>query len=195
MIRYQELEQYLVQMMNAMIGGSYTDFRFSDDATNRVIIERQNSAPMPDVSTVMTLRVDNYNNWKAQRYGRGTIYFDKFGAEHIAELRSFKCYVNIMSKELGDAFDAARFVIANLQNNRYNDFVWQNGRLLGIENISALKNLSDLENGTWTERMHFELDMTMKEEVIVRDPTVFVKTPATLADVPNSVEIETEFKN
>lgn len=178
-----------------MIGNNYVQYNFSEDPTNRVIIERQNSAPMPDVSTVMTLRIDNYNNWKAQRYGRGTIYYDRYGAEHIGELRAFKCYVNIMSKELGDAFDSARFVIANLQNNRYNDFVWQNGRVIGIENVSTLKNLSDLENGTWTERMHFELDMTLKEEIIVNDPTLFVKTPATLADVPNSVEIETEFKN
>lgn len=195
MIRYKELEQYLVQMMTTMIGNEYINFKFSDDPTNRVIVERQNSAPMPDTATVMTLRVDNYNNWKAQRYGRGTIYYDRYGGEHIGELRSFKCYVNIMSKELGDAFDAARFVIANLQNNRYNEFVWQNGRLLGIENVSSLKNLSDLENGTWTERVYFELDMTMKEEILVNDPTLFVKTPATLADVPNSVEIETEFKN
>lgn len=195
MIRYKELEQYLVRMMVAMIGKEYMQFNFAEDATNRVIVERQNSAPMPEAATIMTLRVDNYNNWRAQRYGRSTIYFDKYGAEHIAELRSFKCYVNIMSKELGDAFDAARFVIANLQNNRYNDFVWQDGRLLGIENISTLKNLSDLENGTWTERVHFELDMALKEEIIINDPTLFVKTPATLAEVPNSVEIKTEFKN
>ena len=195
MVRYKELESYLTDLITFLLGNEAQSFNFSSNPTERVIVERQNVAPMPDVKTVCTLRIDNYDNWRAQRYGHSTVYFDKNGAEHISDLRSFRVYVNVMSKELGDAFDATRFIIANLQNNRYNEFVRQKGRLLGIENISSMRNLSDLENGVWTERIHVELTLTYKDEIVINDPTLFVKTPETLGDLPDSVDIVTELKN
>jgi hypothetical protein len=99
-----------------------------------------------------------------------------------------------MSKKLGDAFDSARFILANLQNNRYNEFVSNNGRMLGIEQISGLKNLSDLENGTWTERVNFEIQMNFIETIVLNDNVAFVRKPEDLSDLPNSVEFETEMK-
>lgn len=194
MASYVELEKYLCNMFNALIGRNYASFEFSEDPSHRVLVERQNSASMPEAKTIVTLRIDNLNNWRSQRYGQGTVYFDENGDEHIYELRTFDVYVNVMSKGLGNAFDAARFIIANLQNNRYNEFVQQSGRLLGLERISTLRNLSDLENGTWTERVHFECKMNYKEEIIVSDTTDFVHRPTDLDDVVNSVDVTTEFK-
>ena len=193
-MQYKELEKYICNMINAMIGSNYDDFSFSAESTERVLVERQRISVMPDAKTIVTLRIDNYNNWRSQRYGRGTAYYDDKGREHIFELRTFDVYVNVMSKELGAAFDAARFIIANLQNNRYNTFVRQSGRLLGLERISTLKNLSDLENGVWTERVHFELRMNFKEDIIVSDTVEFVTKPETLDDLPDSVDITTELK-
>lgn len=194
MIKYRDLEKYLVNLFTFLLGEDAESMGFSTDASERIIIERQNIAPMPDVQTIVTLRVDNYNNWRAQRYGKNHIGYDKHGNEIISELRTFDVYVNIMSKNLGDAFDAMRFIIANLQNNRYNDFVVQSGRMLGIENISTVKNLSDLENGTWTERVHVELRMNFKDTTTLAGKTIFVRTPTDLADLPNSVEITAETK-
>lgn len=191
MIKYRDLEKYICDMYLSLLGKDAQDFGFSEDDTNRVIIERQNGAPMPDATTVLTFRVDSYDNWGSQRYGRSENFIDKFGAEHILELRTFRCCVNVFSKNLGDAFDAARFIIANLQNGRYNTFVEQKGRLLGIENISTLRNLSGLENGTWTERVYFEVKMNFREEIVVNNHTLFVKTPETLGDLAQSVEVKT----
>lgn len=194
MFRYRDLEKYLTKTWVAMLGNNAPEFGFSEVENERVIVERQNGAPLPNANTVLTFRVDNYDNWRAQRYGRGTIGYDRYGNEIICEQRTFKCVVNIMSKNLGDAFDAARFVIANLQNNRYNKFVNENGRAVGIEQISKLKNLSDIENGTWTERVNFEVQMNFLETIVVNDPTLFVKKPNTLGELPESVEIHTETK-
>lgn len=194
MVTYVQLEKYICNLIKYLIGSNYASFNFSSDATHRVLAERQKISVMPDAKTIVTIRIDNYNNWRNQRYGRGTVYYDEKGAEHIYELRTFDVYVNVMSKGLGDAFDAARFIIANLQNNRYNDFVRQSGRLLGLERVSTLKNLSDLENGVWTERAHFQLRMNFKEEIVVRDAVEFVTKPDTLADLPDSVELTTELK-
>lgn len=191
MVRYAELERYIARMWLALLGSQAEEFGFSVNENERIIAERQNGAPLPDSNTVMTFRVDEYNNWRSQRYGRGTITYDRYGGEIIGELRTFKCVVNIMSKKLGDAFDAARFVIANLQNNRYNDFVQKNGRLLGIEQIGKMVNLSDLENGTWTERVNFEVQMNFRETILVNDPTLFVKKPDTPGELPESVDITT----
>lgn len=195
MIRYKEIEKYLCNLFAYLIEPVAEEYNFSTNTTQRVIVERQNIAPMPDVKTIITLRIDNYNSWRSQRYGSNHVSFDAEGNEVISELRTFDVYVNIMSKGLGDAFDSMRFIIANLQNNRYNNFVAQNGRLLGIENISTVKNLSDLENGTWTERVHVELRLNMIDNTVIKSDTIFVKTPKDLADVPNSVEISTEMKN
>lgn len=192
MIRYAELEKYLANMWRSLIGNNAIDFGFSENENERVLVERQNGAPLPDAATILTFRVDNYENWRAQRYGRGTYGYDRYGNEIICELRTFKCVVNIMSKTLGDAFDCSRFIIANLQNNRYNDFVNENGRVVGIEQISKMKNLSDLENGTWTERINFEVQMNFLETILVNDPTLFVKKPDTPGELPNSVEISTQ---
>lgn len=191
---YVNLEKYLCKMFSAMIGGNYERFDFSAEPEHRVLIERQAVSSMPEAKTIATLRIDNLNNWRTQRYGQGTVYFDDKGDEHIYELRTFDVYVNIMSKGLGNAFDAARFIIANLQNNRYNEFVQQSGRLLGLERISTLRNLSDLENGVWTERVHFECRMNYKEEIVVSDATDFVHKPVDIPDVVNSVDVTTEFK-
>ena len=191
---YVTLEKYICNMINALIGSNYALFNFSNEPSHRVLAERQKISVMPDAKTIVTIRIDNYNNWRAQRYGRGTVYYDADGTEHIYELRTFDVYVNVMSKGLGDAFDAARFIIANLQNNRYNDFVRQSGRLLGIERMTTLKNLSNLDNGVWTERAHFELRMNFKEEIIVQDAVEFVTRPDTLDDLPDSVELTTELK-
>ena len=191
MVRYAELERYIARMWLALLGPQAEEFGFSVNENERIIAERQNGAPLPDSNTVMTFRVDEYNNWRSQRYGRGTITYDRYGGEIIGEMRTFKCVVNIMSKKLGDAFDTARFVIANLQNNRYNDFVQKNGRLLGIEQIGKMVNLSDLENGTWTERVNFEVQMNFRETILVNDPTLFVKKPDTPGELPESVDITT----
>lgn len=177
-----------------LLGEQALSMGFSDNENERVLVERQNGAPLPDASTILTFRIDDYDNWRAQRYGRATVGYDKNGNEVISELRTFKCVVNIMSKTLGDAFDSARFVLANLQNNRYNNFVNNNGRLLGIEQIGVMKNLSDLENGTWTERVNFEIQMNFTETLVIDDNTMFVKTPTDLSDLPSSVDFETNVK-
>lgn len=192
MVKYSDLERYIARMWLALLGPQAYELGFAKAENERVIVERQNGAPLPDASTVMTFRVDEYDNWRAQRYGRGTVGYDRYGAEVICELRTFKCVVNIMSKQLGDAFDTARFLIANLQNNRYNEFVQNNGRLLGIEQIGTMANLSDIENGTWTERVNFEVQMNFRETILVNDPTLFVKKADTPGELPESVEIHTK---
>lgn len=189
MILYKDLEKYISNMFVSLLGSQATLFGFADDANIWCLAERQNSSPLPDTSTVLYFRVDNYENWRAQRYGRATIGYDAQGNEFIAEMRTFRCIVTIMSKNLGDAFDSSRFLIANLQNNRYNTYVSENGRLLGIEQIYKMKNLSDLENGTWTERIQFEIQMNFREEIEVKDTQMFVKVPETPADLVESVEM------
>lgn len=181
-------------MFISLLGDQAINFGYSQNANERVLVERQNGAAMPEASTVLTFRIDNYDNWRSQRYGRGTVSYNNEGKEVISELRTFKCIVDIMSKELGCAFDSARFVLANLQNNRYNNFVNNNGRLLGIEQITPIRNLSDLENGTWTERVHFEVQMNFIETLVIDDNTIFVKTPTSLSDLPSSVDFETNIK-
>lgn len=194
MTNYTNIEKYISKMFVTLLGSQATTFNYSSEITERVIVERQNGSPIPDTATILTFRLDNYDNWRAQRYGRSSRGFDAQGNEVISELRTFKCVVNIMSKKLGDAFDSARFILANLQNNRYNEFVSNNGRMLGIEQISGLKNLSDLENGTWTERVNFEIQMNFIETIVLNDNVAFVRKPEDLSDLPNSVEFETEMK-
>lgn len=194
MTSYDDIERYISDMFVALIGEDGIQFGFSEDQSSWAIIERQMRAPMPDVTSVITFRLDNYNAWRSQRYGSNSMGYDKYGRERICELRTFDCCVNIMSKNRGCAFDAARFVIANLQNNRYNTFIEQRGRLLGIEDISTIRDLSSLENGTWTERVYFEIRMNFKEILTINNHTLFVKVPETLGDLAQSVDVTAEVK-
>ena len=194
MTNYTDIEKYITNMFVSLLGEQALSFGFAELTNERVIVERQNGSPLPEATTVLTFRLDNYDTWRAQRYGHATVTYDKNGQEVISELRTFKCVVNIMSKQLGCSFDSARFLLANLQNNRYNNFVNNNGRMLGIEQISKIRNLSDLENGTWTERVNFEIQMNFIETMVIDDNTIFVKTPTDLSDLPSSVEFETNVK-
>lgn len=194
MTNYRDIEKYISRMFVALLGEQAISFGYSNEESERVIVERQNGSPLPEAATVLTFRLDNYDTWRAQRYGHGTVAYDDEGREIVSELRTFKCVVNIMSKKLGCSFDSARFLLANLQNNRYNNFVNNNGRMLGIEQISEIKNLSDLENGTWTERVNFEVQMNFIETIVINDNTMFVKTPTDLSDLPSSVDFETDVK-
>lgn len=194
MTNYTDIEKYITNLFVHLLGEQALNLGFAELENERVIVERQNGAPLPDAATILTFRLDDYDTWRAQRYGRATVTYDKNGREVISELRTFKCIVNIMSKKLGCSFDSARFLLANLQNNRYNNFVNNNGRMLGIEQISHIRNLSDLENGTWTERVNFEITMNFRETLVIDDNTIFVKTPTDLSDLPSSVEFETNVK-
>lgn len=194
MTNYIDIEKYITNMFVYLLGEQALTLGFADLENERVIVERQNGSPLPDAATVLTFRLDDYDTWRAQRYGSAHLTYDKNGQEVISELRTFKCVVNIMSKKLGCSFDSARFLLANLQNNRYNNFVNNNGRMLGIEQISKIRNLSDLENGTWTERVNFEIQMNFIETLVIDDNTIFVKTPTDLSDLPSSVEFETNIK-
>jgi len=194
MIRYRDIEKYLANMWTYLLAPNALEYGFSENENERVIVERQNGTPLPNASSIVTFRIDEYDNWRAQRYGAGTMGYDRYGNEKITELRTFKCVVTIMSKRIGDAFDTARFLIANLQNTRYNDYVNDKGRLLGIERISGLKNLSDIENATWTERITFDVQLNFKDTILVNNQTLFVKKPDTPGEVPVSVEVTTKMK-
>lgn len=189
MISYRELTEYISDMFVATLGVNGPDFGFSQDQNEWAIAERQAGAAMPQATTVLLYRIDDYNSWSDRQYGVTSHSIDQYGDETIYELRTFKCRVNILSKQLGGSFDAARFIIANLRNSRYNTFVRQKGRLLGIESISKVKNLSNLENGTWTERVCFDIQFNFREEITVKNHTLFVKVPETLGDLAQSVEV------
>lgn len=195
MVNYRVLTEYIADMFTALLGANGPDFGFSEDENEWVIAERQAGAAMPLATTVLLFRIDEYNNWTTRQYGASSHTIDQYGDETIYELRTFKCRVNVMSKQLGSAFDAARFVIANLRNDRYNTFVRQKGRLLGIESVSKVKNLSNLENGTWTERVCFDVQFNFREEITVHNHTLFVKVPETLGDLAQSVEVNVNVTN
>lgn len=188
MFRYTEIEKYLSNMFVSLIGNNAEWLGFSSDDTKRCLVERQNKLAMPEASTIIQFRLDNFDYWRSQRYGSSS-YVDRDGIEHILELRTCKAVVTVLSKKLGDAFDSARLLVANLQNQRYNDYVISNGRRLGIENISKMKNLSALENGTWTERIQFEITLNYLDEVTNNDKEMFVRTPEDLSDLDNSVNL------
>jgi hypothetical protein len=191
---YKDIEKYISKLFVTLLGEQAITFGFSTNENERCLVERQNGSPLPDTATILTFRLDQYNTWRSQRYGSAHVGYTKEGREIVSELRTFKCVVNVMSKRLGDAFDSARFLLANLQNNRYNNFVNDNGRMLGIEQIGTMRNLSDLENGTWTERVNVEIQMNFIETMVINDNTMFVKTPTDLSDLPSSVEFETNIK-
>lgn len=171
-----------------LIGNNASELGFSEDDAKRCLVERQNKLAMPEASTIIQFRLDNFDYWRSQRYGSSS-YIDSSGEEHILELRTCKAVVTLLSKKLGDAFDSARLLVANLQNQRYNDYVNSNGRRLGIENISKMKNLSELENGTWTERIQFEITLNYLDEVANSDKEMFVRKPEDLSDLDNSVNL------
>lgn len=189
MVNYKTLTEYLSDMFVALLGADGPNFGFSQDSNEWAIAERQAGAAMPEATTVIVYRIDDYNNWTDRQYAASSHKVDEYGNETIYELRTFKCRVNVLSKQLGGAFDATRFIIANLRNNRYNTFVKQKGRLLGIESVSKVKNLSSLENGTWTERVCFDIQFDFREEITVNSHTLFVKVPETLGDLAQSVEV------
>lgn len=187
MTSYQNITNYTSNLITNMIGAQASLFGFSTDVARRVIAERQNAAPAPGEETIVYYRIDEYNLWKAQRTTANT-YFDEDGKEHIHEMRTFKVILNFMSKELGSAFDAARFVIANIQNNRYNEYINTVGELYSIEQIFPMKNLSSLENSVWTERIQVVLQVNMKETIVVDNGTAFVTVPESISDLKDSVD-------
>lgn len=191
MISYKYLSEYISDMFVALLGKDGLDFGFSGDQNEWAIAERQAGAAMPEATTVLFYRIDDYNNWSDRQYGSNSFSTtDAYGNGVIDELRTFKCKINVLSKQQGSAFDAVRFIIANLRNDRYNTFVRQKGRLLGIETVSKVRNLSSLENGTWTERVYFEIQFNFREQIVVNNHTLFVKVPETLGDLAQSVDVK-----
>lgn len=190
MFKYKDIQNYIFDIFDTVFGEQAVDFGFSADKNKRYIFERQNISPLPSETTVLTYRIDNFDNWRAQRYGRSSRY-NEDGYEEIIELKTFRLRVNILSKELGSAFDAMRFFIANLQNERYNNM---ERRLLGIENISKMLNLTALENSTWSERIQVDVQMNFIDVITNDDLGSFTRIPVDVEDVTNSVKTNIDIK-
>lgn len=186
MLRYKTLEKYLANMFVSLVGNNWEELGFDEDETRRCLVERQNKLAMPGANTIIQFRLDNFSNWRGNRY-RKSSYTDDSGNETILELRTARCVVTVLSKNLGDAFDTYRLLVANIQNQRYNDYVNSNGRRIGIESISQEKNLSQLENGTWTERIQFEIQINYRDVITNSDIEMYTHTPEDLPDCDNSV--------
>ena len=67
MTKYADIERYIARMWLYLLGPQAVELGFSEAENERCIAERQNSNPLPGAGTVLTFRIDNYDNWRSQR--------------------------------------------------------------------------------------------------------------------------------
>ena len=59
MTNYKDIEKYLSRMFVSLLGEQALAMGFSNNENERVLAERQNGAPLPDASTLLTFRIDD----------------------------------------------------------------------------------------------------------------------------------------
>jgi hypothetical protein len=97
-------------------------------------------------------------------------------------MRAFTAVFNVFSKLRGSAYDAVRFMMAHLQNDRYKELAQNPDFFISREWVGEVQNLSYLENSTWVERIQFEIGFTYRDKIETDLVGDFLHTPTDMED-------------
>ena len=195
MISSQQVSNRIAQMLERFFLTDSLNYGFSATQGKRYIPENQNNATTPKVKSVLYFRyvplktIGNPISSMSKTFNRTN---DK---EVITEYKNIEITVNILSKTKGYAKDAMNFLMMAIQSDRKTSACYDSSLAfdLILYNISEVRDLTEMENSTWTERQEISLFCTYKNDTNI-DDALFTKLPESVEDTKNVIQFETELK-
>jgi hypothetical protein len=195
MVTNSQIEERLFDYFNDVFGAERALFGFSDDENEAYIVDRQTDSPRPAASTVLFYRVESV----APIGGMITsdeVLIDRTGSrtEYIERQRKVHVITNILSKYKGLAKDAINFFIAASQTSRGYNSSYTGTFEFPLHNIANdLRDLTNLENDAWTERVEADLYFNFKDRIDL-DVQNMIVAPSSVELTRTKVNYDIELK-
>ena len=195
MISSQQVSNRIAQMLEHLFLTNSLDYGFSSTKGKRFIPENQNNATTPKVKTVLYFRyvplstIGNPISSMTKTFNRTN------SKEIITEYKNIEITINILSKTRGHAKDAINFLLMAIQSDRKTNACYDSSLdfNLILYNSSEVRDLTEMENSTWTERQEISLFCTYKSDTNI-DDALFTDVPDSLEETKDVIQFETELK-
>lgn len=191
MITHYQLEERVFEYFEAIFKGNQILFGFKNAASASFFVDRQTNAPRIAGSSLLYFRVDQPMSLGNQLSDHP--YFNRqTGLEQIDYHKQIHVTVNVLSKLKGMAKSTLIFLQGANQSSRHYDACYDTGDFnLACHNIDQnFRDLSSLENASWTERVEADLYFNYKDVIILSDPGSLIMAPSSVYLTKNKVDFE-----
>lgn len=171
-----------------------TQFGFSADKNQRIILAYTNQTPRPETKTVI------YFSFKDEAYKQARSdphHYDKNDREILEHMRQITLTIDAYSKvvPIGTANDVVHWLNSALISDMYENWQYETGYGLDIENIELMPDLSYLlEGNVWNNRAQLIVKLNYRDTTKMAK-VYFTRVPESIEDTPNSVDAKTILKD
>ena len=170
-----------------------TQFGFSADPNQRIVLAYTNQTPRPETKTVV------YFSFKDEAYKQARSdphHYDKNNTEVLEHMRQITLTIDAYSKvvPIGTANDVVHWLNSALISEMFEDWRQICKCPMVIENIEPVIDLSYLlEGNVWNNRAQLVVKLNYRDTTKMAK-VYFTRVPSSIEDTPNSVDAKTVLK-
>lgn len=195
MITSEQLSDRVFDFFNTIFGANRTDFGFNIDATRAFREDRQNDEIRKADQTILYYRINPVSPMGNSNTSYTRIHNRTTEKEEIYSVEKMMVTMNILSKKKGKAKDAMKAFLAYIQSDRkYLACYGLPFNFVLINSMKEPRDLSELEEDSWAERVENELLFTYNDKIEV-DDAQFTDHPSSPEEVKDIVQYELISKN
>lgn len=186
--------EMLYTLLTAMLpDDKATEFGFSTNQNERIILAYTNQTPRPETKTVL------YFSFKDEAYKQAIsdpYHYTDNDVQVLEHMRQITLTIDVFSKvaPIGTANDVVHWLNSALISDMYSDWQQATGWPAVIENIEIMPDLSYLLEGqVWNNRAQLIVKLNYRD--MTKMAKVYMtRVPSSLEDTPNSVDAKTILK-
>ena len=171
-----------------------TQFGFSADQNQRIILAYTNQTPRPETKTVI------YFSFKDEPYKQAISdphHYTANDIEVLEHMRQITLTIDAYSKvvPIGTANDVAQWLNSALVSDMFEDWRYAKKWPAVIENIEPILDLTYLlEGNVWNNRAQLIVKLNYRDTTQMAK-VYMTRNPIDLPDTPNSVDVQTTLKS
>lgn len=199
MIGIFDIEERIYDYFDTIFGSEKSWFKFNTSASSCFLVDRETDTPRPPASTILFYRVDSVEPM-GNTISIDDVIIDRTTRQESVETwRRVHVIVNILSKYKGDAKDALNFILASNQTTRGYSACYTGTGVTSTFEMPLyyidpnFRDLTDLENRAWTERVEADFFFNYKD-TITFDNQPLIEAPSSVYLTKTKVDYIVELK-
>lgn len=193
MISSYQLENRVYDFFDTIYQDDKSIFLFDNSASGSFIVGRYYDTPRPSASTILVFDLKSIMPLGSSLSSDEVVLDRVTREEYINMIRQANVTVNIISKYKGCAKDAMSFLLAGLQTTRGNEASYPSMSASSFDiscvNVTDIKDLSEVENSMWTERVEAEFYFQFKDRLSFGSQS-FIDAPSSVYLTKNKIDYD-----
>ena len=171
-----------------------TEFGFSSNPNERILLAYTNQIPRPEVKTCLyfSIKDEAYKQARSDPH-----HYDSNDIEVLEQMRQIQLTIDIYSKvvPIGNANDVARWLNTMLISDQFEEWRRIGNWPAVIERIDLMPDLTYLlESNVWNNRAQLVVYLNYRD-VVSTSKLYMTRKPDSIEDLPNSVDYEAVLKD